>query len=205
MFDAQWHRILSYPPLSVSHDGVRDALLADLDADGDLELCVGFWGTAGVHCVSLDGNVRWANQAVSHVFSLAVAAHDAKPAQPVGRFRHGQVVPLDRQGQAGQLENETGQLIHHVFSADDVPAGATPYCGIAYGTDGRRLALGLTAAPQSQWRYNLPTGSFPNQIRFVTSAPLLDAQDHQWLIAGPEGSLHIISQDGKIHRLLPDR
>ena len=79
VFDAQWRRVLSYPPSSVEHEGVQDALLTDLDADGHPELCVGFWGTAGVHCVSLAGTVLWTNQTVSHVFSLAATEQDATP------------------------------------------------------------------------------------------------------------------------------
>ena len=196
VFDTQWHRVLSYPPSSVRHDGVQDALLADLDANGSLELCVGFWGTAGVHCVSLEGAVLWTNNQVSHVFSLAAAQQPGNPCALWVASASGQVIPLDQHGQAGQLANQTGQLIHHVFSAGDPLCGTAPYCGIAYGTDGRRLALGLTPEPRSQWRYDLPAGSFPSQIRFVAAATLLSAQQWQWLIAGPEGSLHIISQDG---------
>jgi len=197
VFDATWHRVLSYPPSSVPHDGVQDALLADLNADGKLELCVGFWGAAGVHCVTLDGTPLWTSNRVSHVFSLAVAPRADNPHVLWVATASGQVVPLDQHGQTGTLANPNGQLIHHIYSTGDASHGATPYCGIAYGTDGRRLALGLTPEPRSQWRYTLPSGSFPSQIRFVTAAALLGTEDRQWLIAGPEGSLHVVSQDGK--------
>ena len=55
VFDASWRRVLSYPPTSTEHDGIQDAILTDLDGDGQLELCVGFWGSEGVHCVTLSG------------------------------------------------------------------------------------------------------------------------------------------------------
>jgi hypothetical protein len=198
VFDAQWHRVLSYPAASLEHEGVQDALLADLNADGKLELSVGFWGATGVHCVSLEGSPRWISTAVSHVSSLAASGQGTPSATLWVASAAGQVASLDPQGQARSLQNNSGQLIHHIFCATNATDAPIPFCGIAYGTDGRRLALGLTAQSQSHWRYNLPAGSFPNQIRFVAAAPLLDdARAPQWLIAGPEGSLHIISQDGK--------
>jgi hypothetical protein len=197
VFDSRWRRVLSYPPSSIQHDGVQDALLADLDQNGTLELCVGFWGTAGVHCVSLDGRPVWTNDQVSHVLSLAVAGRKPQPLQLWVASASGQVVALDPHGQVGSLEHSVDQVIHHVFSGTSASSEVTPYCGIAYGSDGRRLAMGMNPEPRSHWRYSLPAGSFPNPIRFVTAASLLGAQDYQWLIAGPEGSLHIIGQDGK--------
>jgi len=199
VFDDQWRRVLSYPPTTVEHEGVQDAALADLDADGQLELCVGFWGTAGVHCVAVDGNVLWTNQTLPHVSSLAVVPPtDTAAAKTIWvAAAGGQVMALDARGQATPPATQPAELIQHVFSLGTEATSATPCCGIAYGTEGRRLALGLTTEPSTQWRYNLPIGSFPSQVRFVTAAPLLDSGEDQWLIAGPEGSLHIISQDGR--------
>ena len=144
VFDARWKRVLSYPSADMQHDGVQDAVLADLDGDGKLELCVGFWGTAGVHCLALDGKLKWTNTNVSHVFSLMAAAPvDGRSILWVASAS-GTVLPLDPLGQNGPPLNLSGQLVHHVFGDADMSATDIPYCGISYGPDGRRLAVGLT-------------------------------------------------------------
>src|SRR5207247_2153685 len=43
LFDDQWKPLLSYPPADQPHDGIRDVQLCDLDGDGQLEICLGFW------------------------------------------------------------------------------------------------------------------------------------------------------------------
>ncbi len=197
VFDASWRRLVSYPPSSLEHDGVQDAVLADLDANGTLALYVGFWGTAGVHCVTLDGRPAWTNDQVSHVLSLAMVDRPSQPRQLWVASASGQVVALDPRGQSVPVEHAAGHAVHHIFAGTSVAPQVAPYCGIVYGSDGRRLAVGLNAEPQTPWKYSLPGGSFSNPIRFVTTASLLGTPESQWLIAGPEGSLHIIGQDGK--------
>ncbi len=202
VFDAQWHRVLSYPDVSVQHDGVQDAVLADLDGDALLELHVGFWGDQGVHCATLNGRKLWHCQEISHVLSLMTSAAADERLDLWASSAGGQVIRLDHHGRSEPLGGNSGQLVHHLFTSLENlnlenQNSSIPYCGITYGPEGRRLAIGLSRDDQSQWRYNLPAGAFDSQIRFVTSAPLLDDQQCQWLIAGTDGSVHIISQDGR--------
>ncbi len=197
VFDEQWKRVLSYPPESVQHDGVQDALLADLDGDGQLELHVGFWGNEGVRCTTLVGRTLWHNAAQTHVLSLMYTTDSDGSAQLWASSASGAIVSFDPYGRSQPLGDNSGQLIHHLFCGNPDSDAAIPFCGIAYGPEGRRLAIGLNRDAQAQWRYNLPAGSFPTQIRFVTAAPLLDAHQQHWLIAGTDGSVHIISQDGR--------
>jgi hypothetical protein len=196
VFDASWRRVLSYPPTSVEHEGVQDAILADLDGDGQLELYVGFWGSEGVHCVTLSGARLWRNQDLMHVLSLMSSpAEDGRDELWVASAA-GSVARLDHHGRGEPFGHHTGQLVHHIFRGPTIDGIVAPYCGIAYGFEGRRTAIGLDRDGRSQWRYSLPSDSFNTQIRFVTPASLLDDDACDWLVAGADGSLHIISQDG---------
>ncbi len=207
VFDKGWNRVLSYPPAGVEHEGVQDALLGDLDGDGQLELHVGFWGTAGVHCVTLSGSRLWNNQDVTHVLSLMTSVPLDHRSTLWASSASGAVIRLDHHGRGERLAQHTGLLVHHLFRGtilgDTTPGDTTPgdtaapYCGISYGSEGRRLAIGLGPDAGSLWRYSLPAESFGTQVRFVTSARLLDDHANHWLIAGGDGSLHIISQDGQ--------
>ncbi len=197
VFDAQWKRIGSYPDPDLQHEGIQDAVLADLDGDGQLELHVGFWGGAGLHRVSLAGSKLWETQEVSHVLSLAVSPAVDGQRQLWATSASGALVQVDDHGQHLRLARQSGQLMHHIFSCQFAGTFDTPWCAISYGIEGRRLAIGLSAAATSQWRYSLPAGSFEAPVRFVTNAGLLDPQSPVWLIAGPDGSVHVISQDGR--------
>ncbi|MFO7906312.1 MAG: hypothetical protein R6U98_26880 [Pirellulaceae bacterium] len=197
VFDGQWKRVLSYPARTEDAE-VEDAMLSDLDGDGQLELQVGFWKTAGVHCVSLSGGKLWENQETTHVLSLMKATPVNGHSALWVSSASGHVTQLDRHGRGTSLDQHTGQLTHQLFRAPSAEDSSVPYCAISYGLEGRRLALGLGPEGDSKWRYSLPAGAFAAQVRFVTSARLLDENTSHWLIAGANGSLHIISQDGRM-------
>jgi hypothetical protein len=197
VFDRNWKRVLSYPSPALQHEGVADALLADLDGDGVLELGVGFWGATGVHAVSLSGSCLWSNNELSHVSSLAVDAASSATPTVWAASASGQVVAIDRQGRV-QAANPAGRHLHHLFGSP-ADASGTGLCAIAYETTGRRLALDLNSGASPRWKYELPAGSFQNPIRFATSAPLLDRDSRQWVFAGPDGSVHVVAGDGQLH------
>jgi hypothetical protein len=197
VFDEQWNRQFSYPPQELEHEGIQDAMLSDLDGDGHPELHLGFWGTAGVHSVSLSGNRLWDNQEITHVLSLAVGASTDNRSTLWATSASGAVLQLDHHGRGERLAQHTGQLVHHLFRSESANQSETPFCAICYGAEGRRLALGLGVDAQSRWRYSLPSGAFSAPVRFVTSARLLDDRHSYWLIAGSDGTVHIISGDGR--------
>ena len=55
--------------------------------------------------------------------------------------------------------------------------------------------MGLGANGEDQWRYVLPRGIFRTPVEKLVSANLL-GDERQWLIAGADGSIHFVSEDG---------
>jgi outer membrane lipoprotein-sorting protein len=195
VFNASWERVLSYPPTTEKHDGVQDATLADVDGDGQIELVVGFWGSQGVHCVALDGTRRWANTESPNVFTVLARQSAAAPAQLWVAGAAGQPLSLNANGKSTGDKSLDQLRIHHLFQSRVGQDGSL--CGVSYAADGNRLVVGLDPSLRSTWRYELPAGSFPTQVSFITSAEILaDGEDH-WLVAGPDGSVHVISNDGR--------
>ena len=43
----------------------------------------------------------------------------------------------------------------------------------------------------------MPPGQFNNQIQYITSGRLRDDAQGEWVLAGPDGSVHIVSDDGE--------
>lgn len=200
LFDAAWKRTASYPPAGEQQQGVRDVQLADLADNGKLQALVAFWGLAGVHAIDLEGNRVWGNRTFPTALSLAVT-----PPNEVGWRK------LLVTGEVGEIL-ELNQFGRHVppYRVDNLPIyylyaaaynqAQTPFCGITVDVDGRPSAVGLAEGPQQRlvqrWTHPLPKGIMPNQIEAVTSGRLLPDTAGQWLLAGPDGSLHVVGDEG---------
>lgn len=203
VFDADWKRLLAFPT-DGTHPGITDVELADLDGDGMPEIQVGFWGANGVQCVSLDGQRRWVNKSCENVLRLAALAHDAGGTKLLAATAQGTLVPLDRQGKETKPLEAGKRFVQLVFTADFNGDGTSEICAIGPSTTpdqaqpGTNAAIGLDAAGEVLWQYDLPPGVPANgALEYVTSGKLL-SDDGQWVIAGPDGSIHILSADGKL-------
>jgi hypothetical protein len=200
LFDAQWRRTASYPPDVEEQQGIRDVQLADLSDSGELQAFVGFWGYAGVHAIKLDGTNVWRNRIFPTALSLAVTPLDedlgSRKLLVTGQL--GQIVELNQYGRHTPPYH-VGQIrIHYLYAANYAEA-QTPFCGISIDAAGNPSAVGLVPGLHQrlvdQWTQPLPPGVMPNQIEWVTSGKLLPETTGQWLIAGPDGSLHVIGDD----------
>ena len=195
LFDHQWNVLLAFPSLEQKHDGVRDAQLADLDADGQLELYVGFWGLAGVQSRSFAGQLRWSNRHVSSVLSIT-KKHDNvdQRGQILVTSDQGSIFPIQPNGRTDPTVHVGRRAIHYLAVATDASGWQTPYCGLSWDTQQRLYAIGLNDQLQEQWSYELPAGSHQNQIQTVLSG-LLHDRGH-WIFPRPDGSIHFVAHDG---------
>ena len=70
-------------------------------------------------------------------------------------------------------------------------------CGLSAPKIGENLALGLNARGDLLWNYELPPGAPGQLIERISAARLLPDGPAQWLLAGADGSIHVVSSEGK--------
>ncbi len=197
VLDQDWKLVADYPDKEQRHDGISDVAIGDLDGDGTPELCVGFWGLTGVHSVTLRGENRWRNRSVTSVLSVVMtAAGDVGGGRVLVAGADGRITAIDAMGRRLGATPIAGRAIHRVFPARFSAKRPTAFCGLSSAAAGNLVAVGLSAELKETFSYELPPGIFQSPIRPVTSGRLLDRPGGQWILAGPDGSIHIISDDG---------
>ncbi|HEX5444401.1 MAG TPA: redoxin domain-containing protein [Pirellulales bacterium] len=204
VFDAQWKRLLTYP--QSSHPGITDVQFTDLDGDGKVELCVGYWGPEGVECLTIDGMRRWKNSASENTLRLAAGG-----LSPDGQRRllttnaQGRLAPINGDGK-DQPPLEAGKrFVELVFAADLDGDGQAEFCGIGpakaaqEGPLRRNAVIGISPAGDELWQYDLPPGLPANgALEYVSYGHLLEGPAGQWVIAGADGSIHLLAADGQL-------
>jgi len=103
LFDENWKKVLTFPDDAIKnpHAGIWDVQLADVNADGTLELLVGYNGDVGVQCISLEGKRLWSYRSLAMVSRIALWAPDPKgPRYVLCTNELGSLVLIDAQGKA---------------------------------------------------------------------------------------------------------
>ncbi len=197
VFDAAWKPIAAYPPADEKHEGVRDIALADLGGDGTPELYVGFWSLLGVHAVNLEGKQLWTNRTVPTALALAVTPkNDIGLRELLAVGDRGQVVRLHQFGDADKPIELPGRAQYSLITGRFQGERPTTYCGLAYQADGRMTAVALEKELKEAWSFPLAPGAYENQIEPITSGHLLGDATGYWVLAGPDGAVCVISDDG---------
>ena len=202
LFDADWKRLLSFPE-SGDHPGISDATLADLDGDGTLEMGIGYVQAVGVHCVALDGERLWRNRAAEYVFRLGVTGPDRRNQRQL-LVAQGWVQPIDAAGREQAPIVLPDAFVRLIFTADLDGDENLEWCAIAMkslepGQPPRDIAVCLSPRGFELWRYPLPEGTHQNAaFEMVATGNLLNGNAGQWVIAGADGSIHILGIDGSL-------
>lgn len=198
LFDENWKTLMRYPPDDQEHEGLHAVEIADLAGDGTPELYVGFWSLIGVQGVTLEGKREWTNRVLPTVLSLvATPANDVGWRKLIATGDRGALYRLNQYGHHDPKLEIPGRQIHRLAAASWPSSEATTYCGLSFQPDGHLLALGLDADLAEVWNYKLPAGQFNSQIEIVTSGPLRNENAADWILAAPDGSIHIVSSDGE--------
>ena len=172
VFDETWQSVLSFPAL---------------------ELIVGHWGETGVQSVSLAGEQKWLNSALRNVPGLALAPQAAGSPRVWALNDRGTIVPIDGQGKADKEIEAPGRFFIALVASES-PAGAA---GLSVDQRGNLTAVGLDAGGREIWNYPLPPGTHRKPIEAIAAGPIAGDETNAWLLAGPDGSVHLVSAAGE--------
>ena len=203
VFDSDWKTMLSFPA-NGAKTKLADVQLGDLDGDGQLELALSYWGEAGVESVSLAGKPFWDSHAVSNVMRLAIGGPDEQgQRQLLASSLKGEITRLGAGGKEEKPIVLDGRFVRLIFAADLDGDGQAELCAIAQNklADkklGPDVAVGLGPNGEELWTYDLPAGVHRDAaVEMVASGKVLAGEESQWLLVGADGSIHIVSAQGK--------
>jgi thiol-disulfide isomerase/thioredoxin len=202
LFDADWKQLLSFPAADQGeHAGIGDVQFINLEELATPQLAIGYWGIVGVQMVSLTGTRLKADRTVEFVLGMTETGADSRGLHRLlCTTSRGTIVPVDSTGTA-EAEWRLNGIAFDLVGAADAGGGKRAICSLAHNNDGTSLAVGLNDRGEDLWRYILPRGIFRTPIQPLTSAALVGGassgpQPANWIIAGPDGSIHFVGIDG---------
>ena len=204
LLDEEFKTLLKYPDDATSsqHAGIGDVRLVDLDADGKLEMAVGYFDVGGMQCVSLEGKRIWAERSLMNVLRIAPLAPDAQRRRSLLCTNiqpdKGPLAVVDPEGKRQAEVAVPGHRLIWVSAADLDGDGRQDLCGLARSTARSVTAVGFTMSGEELWSHPMPRGVHQQPIESVTSGKLLPQEPGQWIMASPDGTIHIISSGGKL-------
>lgn len=200
LFDEQWKQVMSYPAdaLAKPHSGIADVEFVDFDGKGSPQICVGYWGVVGVQGVSLAGNRLWSERSVSNVVHMAVTSADAQGKRSLICTNHtGSLALLNGEGQRGDNIVVPDRAIQWIVTADLRGDGQLLWCGLSAAKIGEYSVLGISPKGEELWEYPLPPGIQQQPVEPIIAGKVKRDGPGQWLLPGPDGSIHIVAADGK--------
>jgi hypothetical protein len=151
--------------------------------------------------VSLTGTRLKTDRTAEFVLGMAETGADSRGLHRLlCTTSRGTIVPIDSTGTA-ESEWRLNGIAFDLVGTANAGGGKRAICCLAHNNDGTSLAVGLNDRGEDLWRYVLPRGIFRTPIQPLTSAALNGGTSSEsptvnWLIAGPDGSIHFIGLDG---------
>ncbi len=199
VFDDAWKQTLSFPkPEDSAGAKIGGVQLADLQGDGTQNLYVGYWGDVGLQGVSLDGNRLWRERTLGFALPCTTTDPDADGKRKLlCTHSRGTIVAFNAEGKPQGEVVIPNRFVAVVYGADLKGDNKNSYCALAITPEGANEAVGITLDGQQLWNYALPNGVSGRPVETVTTGDIAGDGSKQWLLAGADGSVHILAADGK--------
>jgi len=201
LLDGDLQLLGSYPENAIEHPhpGIYDVQLADLEGNGQLAAYVGYWDVVGLQRIALDGRRLWSNRSLVNVARIGVGGPDSQGRRMLFCTNsNGTLAAVNSTGKAlAQVMLGGRQLLLHIAAADLDGDGQPEWCGHQIRQTGDCSAIGFNLNGETLWRYVLPPGTFPMPVERIVPGKLTPGAAGQWLLPGPDGSIHVIAADGK--------
>lgn len=213
-FDKQWKILGSFPKQSTSqHSGIRDMLV--LDRGNQSQILVGYWQDKGLELYDLNGQLLASNRDVQQINSI-VETKVRESDQPTYWTTGNDGVFRQFDQQLNHIEDKPTEgtiSITHLFDCDSLVQSQEPMAisrkqdqatllGLAASSSNATQIIGLNEQLEPVWEQTVSGETFAHEIRFV-SFGLIDLGKGNrsesipcWLVARPDGSLHVLSTDG---------
>lgn len=200
LFDDQFKLIRAYPETLETPLQISDVQFADLDDDRVPDVLAANVGLLGLHATTLQGEVKWRNRTYPNILSVAVTRpNDVGSWQILLTGEQGSVLPLNRFGREEPAKRVVGWPLARVAVGDFPTPTQAAMVGISNDQQGNLVALGLTTQLRECWSYNLPQGAHQQPIEPIVSSQVLEGHQGEWWFAAADGSIHLVSEDGKLH------
>lgn len=204
VFDSQWRLQLAYPPPRHAPLALVDLAGVDLsqeaadDPGQSLAIYLASAGDVGLAAISLAGQTRWRNRTFPNALSVALCRKPA--AAELSLFvpgEDGSVLRIDPEGKHEPPIKVGRWPIVRLMAGQFRSAQGAVLLGITHDDQLRPFAVGLTYELKELWNYPLPVGVHGQPIEPIGWSDLWADAPGQWWLAGPNGSIHVISADGK--------
>ncbi|MGI9518728.1 MAG: TlpA family protein disulfide reductase, partial [Pirellulaceae bacterium] len=181
----------------LSKQRIRDAHLFDVDADGQDELIVSFTGERGTEVHELDATNESRTLTPQSLRSFAIFRATSGKQSLLLADTAGNLEAWEN-GAPEKVTIETDLLAATHISVQVDARGEMTICVIGTDRQGQWTAVGLDHQLQQKW--SVPVGSqrFDTQIESIAFAHRAGTRAGFWAIAGADGSIRLISDDGRL-------
>ena len=200
LFDENWKPLRAVPAAGAQPARLADAQLADLGGPDGLAIYAGYLDLAGLQMISLQGERLRRSRSFPNVTSIAITGPDE-----AGKRRllltgdAGGVLALNDDAAEERQKTFDKWAIVRIAAAQFDGAKQSAYLAVAADPAGKSYLLALDPQLKYRWSYPLPAGAHQKPIEPLASANLQNVRAGEWVFAGPDGSLHLISEEGDFH------
>jgi hypothetical protein len=201
LFNADWKLVRTIPAADEAPLAIVDLTWADVgDSDGVPEILAASVGEIGLVAVDVEGETVWRNRAFPNVTSVAVSRPSDTGSWGIfATGEQGTVLRINRFGNEESPQAVGQWPIGRLVAARFAGGTQAKFLGLSGNEQGEPFAVGITGELKEAWNYPLPKGAHQRPIDTVTSSNLLPGRQGEWWLAGPDGSIHVISEDGELH------